>query len=85
MDMRSQVNTHSHLLWPGTLCSPVSGTPTSAVPPGTGPPQPEGQREGHCQQISQSSPSLGFWGNSGGHMLGVVARPWEGEGVKGQF
>lgn len=35
--------------------------------------------------VSQSHPaslSLGFWGNSGGHMLHRVARPWRGKEVE---
>lgn len=80
LDMHSQPNTRSQLLCLEALHLPVSGAPTSPVSLGTGPPRPEGQREGHCQQIIlQNSISLGFWGNSGGHMFGGVARPWQGE------
>lgn len=77
--------THTAICCGQELHLPVFVVPNSPISPGAGPPRPEGQREGHRQQIAQSSQSLGFWGNSGGHMLGGVARPWQGGEMIGQL
>lgn len=78
---------HEAVTCSGWEVSSVQRCHLSFLPtPGLGHHSREGLGRGHgapsASQSHRASLSLGFWGNSGGHMLRRVARPWRGNEVE---